>query len=153
MSSINRRQFLRAAGLAGGAAMIGGPGLLACSGGSSASATKVPRLPLPPDSMLGHAATESPIDTVVVLMMENRSFDHYLGWLGEDEAYLDEGRRRYGKDFHVNGLLHESYRDPFGDRVPTQYTLSLTDDSNPFRGCDHLGPVHSWDAGRAQRDF
>ena len=22
-----------------------------------------------------------PIDTIVVLMMENRSFDHYLGWL------------------------------------------------------------------------
>jgi phospholipase C len=88
MSSMNRREFLRAAGLAGGAAMLGGSGLLACSGRSSPSATKVPRLPLPPDSMLGHAATESPIDTVVVLTMENRSFDHYLGWLGTDEQYL-----------------------------------------------------------------
>ena len=64
--------------------MTGGPGLLACSGGSSSSATSVPRLPLPPDSLLGHAATESSIDTVVVLTMENRSFDHYLGWLADD---------------------------------------------------------------------
>ena len=156
MEPVNRREFLRAAGLVGGAAVIGGPGLLARSDGSSPgrpSASDVPRLPLPPDSMLGHLAKESPIDTVVVLMMENRSFDHYLGWLGHDQGYLEEGRRRYGKHFHVNARLHESYRDPSGTEVPTQYTLKLTDDSNPFRGCDHLGPGHSWDAGRAQRDF
>ncbi len=156
MGPMNRREFLRAAGLLGGVAMIGGPGLLACSDGSStgrASATHVPRLPLPPDSMLGYPATESPIDTVVVLMMENRSFDHYLGWLGVDAGYLDEGRRRYGKGFHVNARLHETYRDPFGAEVPTQYTLRLADDSSPYRGCDHLGPGHSWLAGRAQRDF
>ncbi|HKA92760.1 MAG TPA: alkaline phosphatase family protein [Acidimicrobiia bacterium] len=153
---MNRREFLRAAGLLGGAAMLGGPGLLACTGDSAtraASAAHVPRLPLPPDSMLGHPATESPVDTVVVLMMENRSFDHYLGWLGEDEGYVDDGRRRYGKDFHVNARIHEKYRDPLGEEVPTQYTLSLTEDSSPYRGCDHLGPGHSWDAGRAQRDF
>ena len=59
---MNRRAFLRAAGLVGGAAVLGGPGLLACSDGSSrdvASATHVPRLPLPSDSMLGHPAAES----------------------------------------------------------------------------------------------
>src|SRR3712207_3776268 len=50
-----------------------------------------------------------PIDTFVVLMMENRSFDHYLGWLpGADGrqaglTYLDkEGRahatRRWAPD-------------------------------------------------------
>jgi hypothetical protein len=154
---MNRREFLRAAGLAGGAAMLGGSGLLACSDGSSTggrpSATHVPRLPLPSDSMLGHPSTESPIDTVVVLMMENRSFDHYLGWLGHDEGYLDDGRRRYGKDFNVNARLHERYRDPSGVEVPTRYALTLSDDSSPYRGCDHLGPGHSWDAGRAQRDF
>src|SRR5262249_33525026 len=103
--------------------------------------------------MLGRPASESPIDTVVVLMMENRSFDHYLGWLGNDEGYLDEGRRRYGKGFHVNGRVHESYRDPFGTEIPTRHTLNLPDDANPYRGCDHLGPGHSCDAGRAQRDF
>jgi phospholipase C len=153
---MNRREFLRAAAVVGGTAMLGGPGLLACSDGSptdAASSTHVPRLPLPSDSILGHSAAEAPIDTVVVLMMENRSFDHYLGWLGEDAGYLDAGRRRYGKDFHVVARLHESYRDPLGTEVPTEYTLKLADDSNPYRGCEHLGPGHSWDAGRAQRDF
>ena len=153
MRSMDRRQFLRAAGLAGGAAMIGGTGLLACSDGSSASATKVPRLPLPPDSMLGHAATESPIDTVVVLTMENRSFDHYLGWLSSDEQYLEEGRRRYGKSFRVNARLDETYINPFDVRVPTRHALALGDDPSPYRGCNHKDPGHSWDAGRAQRDF
>ena len=30
-------------------------------------------------------------------MMENRSFDHYLGWLGSDEQYLEAGKSRWGK--------------------------------------------------------
>src|SRR5262245_1738828 len=120
MSPVNRREFLRAAGLLGGAAMLGGPGLLACTGDSAtraASAAHVPRLPLPPDSMLGHPATESPVDTVVVLMMENRSFDHYLGWLGEDEGYVDDGRRRYRKGFHGTAPSPEKQRLPLGGGV------------------------------------
>src|ERR1700759_134723 len=45
---------------------------------------------LSPDVILGEAAARDrvdvpdpknlPLDTIVVLMMENRSFDHYLGW-------------------------------------------------------------------------
>lgn len=31
--------------------------------------------------LLSHHATPSPIKTVVVLVMENRSFDHMLGWM------------------------------------------------------------------------
>jgi phospholipase C len=153
---MKRRQFLRAAGLVGGAAMLGGPGLLACSDGSSPSgpsATNVPRLPLPPDSVLANAATECPIDTVVVLTMENRSFDHYLGWLATDEQYRDEGRRRYGKRFRVNARLDETYLNPFDVRVPTRHALDLGDDPSPYRGCNHKDPGHSWTAGRVQRDF
>ena len=148
---MNRREFLRAAGLVGGAAVLGGPGLVAC-GGSSSSAS-VARLPLPRDSVLAHPASECPIDTVVVLMMENRSFDHYLGWLSEDEQYLDEGRRRHGKEFHVGGRLKVRYNDQFGVSVPTRHTLSLGDDPSPYRGCNHKDPGHSWIKGRVQRDF
>jgi len=49
-------------------------------------------LTLNPDTVIAAAARQQrraaipsprnlPIDTFVVLMMENRSFDHYLGWL------------------------------------------------------------------------
>ena len=44
----------------------------------------------------------SPIDTFVVLMMENRSFDHYLGWLP-------------GADGRQAGL---TYADKTGRRTP-----------------------------------
>jgi phospholipase C len=148
---MNRREFLRAAGLVGGAAMLGGPGLVACGGASTT--TSVARLALPPDSVLAHPASECPIDTVVVLMMENRSFDHYLGWLGEDEQYLDDGRRLYGKDFRVDGRVKVRYRDQFGVPVETRQTFSLGDDPTPFRGCNHKDPGHSWNKGRVQRDL
>ncbi len=148
---LNRREFLRAARLVGGAAMLGGPGLVACDGGS-ARATNVPRLPLPPDSVLAHPATECPIDTVVIVMMENRSFDHYLGWLGGEEHYVEEGRRRYGRNFHVDARVDERYRNEFGIQVETRHTLQLGDDPSPYRGCNHRDPGHSWIKGRVQRD-
>ena len=69
-----------------------------------------------------------PIDTFVVLMMENRSFDHYFGW--HDRA---DGKNR--------GL---SYPDINGNRVPTH---RLTPD---FQGCEFRDPDHGWDGGRHQ---
>lgn len=33
--------------------------------------------------------TDFPIKNVIVLMMENRSFDHYLGWLHESNSDID----------------------------------------------------------------
>src|SRR6478609_657870 len=69
---LRRREFLQRA---------------AVGGGLAAGLASV----LSPDVILGEAAARAgrpvpspgnlPIDTFVVLMMENRSFDHYLGWL------------------------------------------------------------------------
>jgi phospholipase C len=85
-------------------------------------------------------------------MMENRSFDHYLGWLATDEAYLDAGRTRFGRSFRVGGDLDQSYTDGAGETVDTYYLPEKPDEVNPYRGCDHPDPGHGWDAGRAQRD-
>src|SRR3979490_1756614 len=108
---MNRREFLRAAGLAGGAALLGGPGLAACA--DAPTSAKVARLALPPDSVLAHPASECPIARVVVLMMENRSFDPSLGWRGKAPQYQGEGVRRYGKEFQVDGQVNVRYRDQF----------------------------------------
>jgi len=63
--NVTRREFL---GLATGATALGlGAGASASNPGESLGRT----LPAPADA---------PFDTVVVLMMENRSFDHLLGW-------------------------------------------------------------------------
>ncbi len=69
-----------------------------------------------------------PIDTFVVVMMENRSFDHYFGW-------------RKDADARNAGL---SYPDRNGRRIPT---YRLTPD---FQGCGHPDPNHNWAGGRWQ---
>jgi phospholipase C len=61
-------------------------------------------------------------------MMENRSFDHYLGWLP-------------GADGRQSGL---TYVDGAGK---AHSTARLAPD---FQGCAHPDPDHSWEGGRAQ---
>ncbi len=94
---------------------------------------------LPAEQLVAEAARRSvrghlprpgnvPIDTIVVLMMENRSFDHYFGWHPRADA-------------KNRGL---SYPDVNGNPVPTH---RLTPD---FQGCDFRDPDHGWDGGRFQ---
>ncbi|MGH2759708.1 MAG: twin-arginine translocation signal domain-containing protein, partial [Actinomycetota bacterium] len=65
---IDRRDFLRTAGLTVAAASLG-PRLSSLFGGTSAEAEAARG---PAGSILEAAAKDSPIDHVVVLMMENR---------------------------------------------------------------------------------
>ena len=67
---------------------------------------------------------------VVVVMMENRSFDHFFGWLP-------------GANGKQAGL---SYRDSAGTRRATH---SLPPD---YQGCGFLDPGHSYTDGRVQFD-
>jgi hypothetical protein len=68
------------------------------------------------------APAAAPFDTVVVLMMENRSFDHVLGWLPGANgrqgglSYLDK-----------DGVAHETW--PLGP---------------DFQGCAYEDPDHTW---------
>jgi phospholipase C len=136
-----RRDFLRSASALGAAALLGPDGR---------DADAAPRLR--GGSMLDGSAAACPIDTIVVCMMENRSFDHYLGWLGTDEAYMEAGRSRYGRRFRVNGETQLAYADPDGALVDTFALASSPDFPNPHRGCGFRDPGHGWNAGRAQRD-
>ena len=115
-----RREFLQrtamAAGLAAGLGTVLDAETLVAE-----AARKQRRAPLPSPRNL-------PIDTFVVLMMENRSFDHYLGWLP-------------GADGRQTGL---TYVDFAGQ--PHQ-TARLAPD---FQGCEHPDPDHSWEGGRQQ---
>jgi phospholipase C len=82
-------------------------------------------------SATGHQLPEpfsSGIEHIVVVMMENRSFDHLLGWL----PYAD-GR--------PPGL---KYRDRLG-RVRVPYALAPD-----FTGCGHIDPDHTYAGGRRQ---
>jgi phospholipase C len=154
---MNRREFLRTAGLVGGA-VIGGPTLLGFGKTSTPTARAASRAAvlaggqIPGDSVLNHPASECPVDTVVVLTMENRSFDHYFGHLATDRTYMEEGRRAWGKDFALNGSIDVHYRDVAGEKISTTHIHRLGDEPNPFRGCLHNDPGHGWGASRRQRD-
>jgi phospholipase C len=83
---LSRRQALERFGILLGSAALPGPGCglgpRVCGGGPPAA--------VPPGSerdALARALLE-PLDTFVVLMLENRSFDHLLGGLRLDPTYL-----------------------------------------------------------------
>jgi len=82
-------------------------------------AQSAPSLP-PPDT--------AGFEHVVVVMMENRSFDHFFGWLP-------------GANGQQAGL---NYKDSAGASHPTH---SLPPD---FQGCGFLDPGHSYSDGRVQ---
>jgi phospholipase C len=142
LNPMRRREFLRAAGVVGGAALLGGTGLLGCDGDGGDGTDFA--------TVLDEPARDCPIDTVVVLMMENRSFDHYLGWLGSDEQYLEAGKRRYGRNFKISGRNDQSFPDHEGNPTETYRLVGAPTESNPWRGCNHPIPGHGWFAGRAE---
>jgi phospholipase C len=111
-ADLSRRQLLvGAAGAAGAAVAVRGLGATPVVAAASA---------LPgPDA--------SGIDHIVVVMMENRSFDHYLGWVK-------------GADGKQAGL---TYLDREGVAHDTHH---LQD----FQGCAHPDPDHSFEGGRVQ---
>jgi phospholipase C len=110
-----RRRLLAAgAGLALGAS--GGGFLWQRAAGAEAASA------LPPPGSTG-------LEHVVVVMMENRSFDHLLGWLA-------------GANGKQAGL---TYPTPKGGRASTDH---LTD----FQGCGHPDPDHSFEGGRTELD-
>ena len=108
---LSRRELLGGAATALGARSVGATGL---TGRRLAAAS---------------AANAAPgYDHIVVVMLENRSFDHFLGWLP-------------GADGRQAGL---TYRDAAGTPHPTH---ALAPD---YQGCGHPDPDHSATGGRIE---
>ncbi|HUB00495.1 MAG TPA: alkaline phosphatase family protein [Terracidiphilus sp.] len=113
--SVNRRDFLRRAAGVSAAALA-----TALPDARSQSNPVAGILPEPSASGIEH---------VVVVMMENRSFDHLLGWMPNAN-----GRQ--------SGL---SYPDNNGNLQPTHRL-------NYYVGCSHPDPDHSYAGGRSEYD-
>ena len=109
---LSRREFLKTAGAAGSGAL-----LLGSVGSAFAKTTSLPK------------PNKSGIEHIVLVTMENRSFDHFLGWLS-------------GANGIQGGL---SFTDTAGN---TFSTYQLTD----YQGCGHADPDHSYAGGRVQYD-
>ena len=124
--------------LAGIAASTAGASVLAaCGGGSGAGDDDGGSLiggdgaPAPLPQMKGLPAPEdSGIDHIVVVMMENRSFDHYFGWLP-------------GANGKQAGL---SFEDKAGASVAS-FPLASTAGYG-YQSCGQEDPNHNYDGGR-----
>jgi phospholipase C len=110
---VSRRQFLKGAAAATGALALGGVRR------AQTVRAVAPMLPKPSASGIEH---------VVVVMMENRSFDHFLGWLP-------------GANGRQAGL---TYYDSSGTAHTTH---PLAPD---YQGCGHPDPDHSYPGGRVE---
>jgi phospholipase C len=108
---VPRRKFI-----SGVAAMTG---TLALSGERGLAAPWSRPLPNPAASGIKH---------VVVLMMENRSFDHFLGWLPGADG-MQAGLTYTDRD----GVAHATY--PLAPE---------------YQGCSHPDPDHSYEGGRVE---
>jgi phospholipase C len=115
MAEVTRREFL--VGTAGAVAAAAAAG---ASGAAPTTNTLAAALPAPADSGIDH---------VVVVMMENRSFDHYLGWLPGADG------KQAGLTFtDSNGVAHQTHH------------LTV-----PY-GCGFNDPDHSYEGGRVELD-
>jgi phospholipase C len=118
-ANLSRRGFLT---LATGAAMLDlGSARVAADAHAARSTAGTAMATLPPPN-------EAPFDTVVVLMMENRSFDHVLGWLPGANG------RQQGLQFaDAQGKAHKTY--PLAPE---------------WQGCRFSDPDHSWQGAATQ---
>jgi phospholipase C len=144
---MDRRSFLKGSFAVAGGAFLAQPSL----DDLDLTLTRRRALRLPAERLLEQSASDSPIDTIVVVVLENRSFDHILGFLGEDEDFLETGRRKFGKDFKIAASIHEKYEAPDGKVHPTRDLFKvLRSEDAALRGCRVKIPGHTWDEGRAQ---
>jgi hypothetical protein len=123
--TLDRRELLRGIGAGASALAISGCGAL--SSGL--------RLDFGDGRAEAVSARLEGIDHLVVVMMENRSFDHYFGALNHDPDYPSRGA--------VEGLTGEELNLDGGGRAfaPARLTVDRT-----------INPPHSWDASHAQFD-
>jgi phospholipase C len=114
-----RRRFISGVAGAAGGVLLQGCGGSSPAGSSVGSEAGAAALPAPEDSGIDH---------IVVVMMENRSFDHYLGWVP-------------GADGVQAGL---TFKDAAGNSHAT-YDLAPN-----FQNCLLADPDHSYAGGRKE---
>src|SRR4051794_9555671 len=120
MSPLTRRQLLLgSAATAAGAAV-----------GRAAASPRPARLITPATLPSPNA---SGLDHIVVVVMENRSFDHYLGWMASEPKFgTVEGKQAGLTYVDSNGAAQSTYR------------LAVR------QGCGLDDPDHSYGGGRVQ---
>jgi phospholipase C len=118
---VNRRELLRNAAVVSGAALLGAPWPSSKNLFAQDLLLNLPQLPSPERCGIEH---------IVVVTMENRSFDHFLGWLPHTD-----GKQAGLTYVDSSGVSHSTH--------------SLSGDNT---GCPHPDPDHSYDGARVEHD-
>jgi phospholipase C len=127
---VDRRTFVKGA--------LAGAGLLSARAhGASADPVNVALPSL--GTQLRPART--PVEHLVVVMMENRSVDHYLGWYGQENDAFDA---------HSDATYRDLRQGPDGPLVATE-PWGARGRGN-FHGRGFADPSHGWGGGRTERN-
>jgi phospholipase C len=132
--SLDRRTLLKGAAVASGAALLGQH--------ATGHAAAKPFVNYGPISREARAsiAGRSPVEHVVVVMMENRSFDHFMGWL--------PGANGIGIDPDGAVIDHRRFESlRFKDRSGKEHGLYRTEVLN---ACGEADQDHGYTGGRIQ---
>src|ERR1700761_588182 len=131
MSNVSRRRFLQATALGAAAAAAVGAGAGEASAATVSAARKLPK---------GWSGTISDVKHVVILMQENRSFDHYFGTLRGVRGFGDKQILTYQDGRTI-------FQQPDAARTDQGYLLpyNLTDQTD--------GDLdHSWEGDHLARN-
>jgi phospholipase C len=120
--AIDRRDFLKTAA---------GAGVLGIGNQNKKFGVIKKLLPGPP--------TKTPVKHIVVVMMENRSVDHYLGWYGKENPAFDARQ----------AITVPDLREGHGGRPISGVPWGQRGLKN-FHGRGYHGPDHSWTGGRTE---
>ena len=130
LGGMDRRSLLKG--------VLAGAGAMAVGGAGRAHADPVnvalPSLGLTPPK------AKTPIEHLVVVMMENRSVDHYLGWYGKENRDFDAIQQARYRDLRQGEDGPWVSTEAWGQRGRAN-----------FHGRGFADPAHGWTGGRAER--
>ena len=132
LPGVSRRRFLQYTGL--GAAAVAASGIGAGSASAAVSSPAAKTLPK------GWSGTISDVKHVVILMQENRSFDHYFGTLRGVRGYGDKQALSYPNGTSIFAQPDKSRTD-LGYLLPYNLTDQIDGDLD-----------HSWDGDHEARN-
>ena len=135
-SVTRRRLFTLGAAAAGAAAVSGiGTGIGGLAGSEPALASTLRR----------RSGTMADLKHVVILMQENRSFDHYFGSLRGVRGYSDKQFLRYQDGTSI-------FQQPDAARTDGGHLLPFHMDSSKFNAQNAGDLDHSWDGDHSARN-
>jgi phospholipase C len=136
-ASVSRRRFLQAGGaIAGAAAAAAGAAQLSGTTGAGRPAAALPR---------GYSGTIADLKHVVILMQENRSFDHYYGTLPGVRGFSDKQALTYQNGTTV-------FDQPDKSRADLGYLLPFHMDSAKVNAQNAGDLDHSWPGDHSARN-